>query len=64
MQSEQELVEYCNSALDIKSQVHKQFLIDLKKIIQFVGIITFFSVNYLLINSYLNASFGQPKTNI
>lgn len=31
MQSEQDLDEYCHSLLDIKSQVHKQFLIDLKK---------------------------------
>ncbi|XP_026812665.1 activating signal cointegrator 1 [Rhopalosiphum maidis] len=31
MQSEQDLDDYCNSLLDIKSQVHKQFLIDLKK---------------------------------
>lgn len=31
MQSEQELDDYCQSLLDIKSQVHKQFLLDLKK---------------------------------
>ncbi|XP_025206570.1 activating signal cointegrator 1 [Melanaphis sacchari] len=31
MQSERDLDDYCNSLLDIKSQVHKQFLIDLKK---------------------------------
>lgn len=31
MQLEGELDEYCCSLLDIKSQVHKQFLIDLKK---------------------------------
>ncbi|KAL4121593.1 hypothetical protein QTP88_014078 [Uroleucon formosanum] len=31
MQSEGDLDEYCNSLLDVKSQVHKQFLTDLKK---------------------------------
>ncbi|XP_025414221.1 activating signal cointegrator 1 isoform X2 [Sipha flava] len=31
MQSEQDLDEYCRSLLDIKSPVHKQFLLDLKK---------------------------------
>jgi len=31
MQSEQDLDEYCQSLLDIKSLVHKQFLLDLKK---------------------------------
>lgn len=31
MKSEQDLDEYCQSLLDIKSIVHKQFLLDLKK---------------------------------
>lgn len=31
MKSEQDLDEYCESLLDIKSIVHKQFLLDLKK---------------------------------
>lgn len=31
MKTEQDLDEYCQSLLDIKSIVHKQFLLDLKK---------------------------------
>ncbi|KAL5238423.1 hypothetical protein ACI65C_005833 [Semiaphis heraclei] len=31
MQSEKDLEEYCTSLLDIKSQAHKKFLIDIKK---------------------------------
>ncbi|XP_050431923.1 activating signal cointegrator 1 isoform X2 [Adelges cooleyi] len=31
MQSEKDLEEYCNSLLDLKSSIHKQFLSDLKK---------------------------------
>lgn len=31
MQSERDLDDYCQSLLDIKSPVHKQFLLDLKK---------------------------------
>lgn len=63
MQSEQDLDDYCNSLLDIKSQVHKQFLIDLKKKHRLCKLILFFYY-YLLINFYLNALFRQPKTNI
>jgi len=31
MQSEEDIDDYCDSLLDIKSKVHKHFLLDLKK---------------------------------
>lgn len=52
MQSEKDLEEYCTSLLDIKSQAHKKFLIDIKKkhrICKFLKILLMFVICLLIL---------------